>query len=478
MSNAVFNSTSTDDFDYDLLIIGGGSGGVRAARWASKKGMKVGVIEESRWGGTCVNVGCVPKKLYVHASHYHELFSAAPQFGWQIEQSPQHRWADLKKNVDAYILRLNTLYTKMLDSNDVDLFEARAVFVDSHTLELQYQEADQSSQRYTAHFILIATGGSPSFPNIEGIEHASSSNDFFALTQAPQSALVIGGGYIGVEMAGILNGLDVPTSLVFRSDLPLRGFDQDIRNHLFKSVSQHGVSVYANQSPSRIELLSSGLKRVHFDGAMDPIDVDLVLAATGRIPNISSMGLTDQKAEELGIKLTTKGAIQVNENYQTHQAHIFAVGDVINRVQLTPVALAEAMRVVEWINKTPLAPLNYQLIPTTVFSQPSVGTVGLTEQQAQEQDIPILIYETDFRALFDGVSGHPNRVYLKLIVHQDSDRVLGCHMVGPHAGEMIQGLGIALQAKASKADFDRTIGIHPSIAEEWVTLRTPRDLNL
>ena len=248
-------SSYPSHFDYDLLIIGGGSGGVRAARWAAKKGMKVGIIEAQRWGGTCVNVGCVPKKLYVNASHYSELFSAAPQFGWTFSQSPYHQWNVLKSNVDTYIKRLNGLYEKMLISNEVDLFQARAQFVDSHTLDLHFE--DGRTQIQSAKFILIATGGVPNLPSIEGIEYASDSNDFFALDKAPQSALVIGGGYIGVEIAGILNGLNVPTSLVFRSDRPLKGFDEDVRTHLFDQLSHHGLSMYPQHTPTKIERLSS-----------------------------------------------------------------------------------------------------------------------------------------------------------------------------------------------------------------------------
>ena len=457
---------------YDLFVIGGGSGGVRAARWAAARGLRVGIAEGARYGGTCVNLGCVPKKLFFHASECSEMMRDASGFGWSLTAPPKHDWSTLVKNIDAHVTRLNGIYERLLDQPGVERFQGWATFVDEHHLRIECPDVSDgrgsTSTLIEAHHILIATGGRPIMPSLPGIELAMTSDDFFGLTERPQSALVVGGGYIGVELAGVLSGLGVSTTLALRGDLPLRGFDSDLRSRLGRALRDQ-CEVRVGVTPSRIERLDAQMKRVFFTDERSPLDVELVLFATGRSPNSRALNL-----EVTGVELTEQGAVIVDDEYRTAIPHIFAVGDVIDKLQLTPVALAEAMRVVGVLCGEPLAPLDYDLVPTTVFSHPNIGTVGLSEDAARSRGHSILIYEADFRPMQQAFSAHPRRVYMKIVVDQSTDVVLGCHMIGADAGEQIQGLAAAMQASITKSQLDQTIGIHPTMAEEWVTMRTPR----
>ena len=457
------------EYEYDLFIIGGGSGGVRAARWASKKGLRVGLAEGERLGGTCVNVGCVPKKLFFHAAHVTQQLQDAQGFAWTIGQDVSHDWTQLKSSIDRYLLRLNNIYGKMLDGVEVTRYQAWAKLVDEHTIELKSSKNDEQVHTVTAQHILLAPGSKPERPKLRGIELGATSDDFFALSETPKSAIVIGGGYIGVEMAGVLSGLGIKTSLVYRSDLPLRGFDQDLRIKLDQALRSQ-MDVYSETSLEKIEKSSNGLKKVYLSNDSEVMEAEFILLATGRRPNSTALNL-----ESVGIKYTDeRDAIIVNEHYQTSIPHIYAVGDVTDRMQLTPVALAEAMRVVEHIVGGAMPPLNYDLVPTTVFSHPNLATVGLSEGEALSRGHKVQVYEADFRPLQQALQSNPKRVYMKMIVDQKTDRVLGCHMIGDEAGEQIQGLAVAMQAAVTKSQVDQTIGIHPTMAEEWVTMRTPR----
>lgn len=456
-------------FDYDLFIVGGGSGGVRAARWAAKKGLKVALAEGERLGGTCVNVGCVPKKLFFHAAHVTQQLKDAQGFAWTIKQDYSHDWGQLKANIDRYITRLNGLYGKMLDNVGVTRYQAWARLVDDHTISLHYSELSEiESQHVSAQYILLAPGAVADRPELPGIDLGATSDDFFALTDKPKSAIVVGGGYIGVEMAGVLAGLGVKTSIVYRSNLPLRGFEQDLRIKLDRALRSQ-MAVYAGLSLEKVVKGEDKLKRVHLSDST-VVEAEFVLLATGRRPNSAALNL-----EAVGVECSSeRRAIVVNDHYQSSIPHIYAVGDVIDRMQLTPVALAEAMRVVEHIVGGTMPPLKYDLVPTTVFSHPNIAAVGLSEAEALKRGHHILVYEADFKPLQQALQAEPKRVYMKMIVDQVSDRVLGCHMIGDEAGEQIQGLAVAMQAGVTKSQLDQTVGIHPTMAEEWVTMRTPR----
>ncbi|MEE2644680.1 MAG: glutathione-disulfide reductase [Myxococcota bacterium] len=444
---------------FDLFVIGGGSGGVRSARFAAQRGLKVAIAESGRWGGTCVNVGCVPKKLYAHAGHLAGLFHDARGFGWHLE-SPRHDWAALHEAVDRYILRLNGIYGRLLDGVEAHRIEGRARICGPHEVEV-------NGQRYQAEKILIATGGRPAFPaELPGVELAESSDDFFARRSAPASALVIGGGYIGVELASTLHHLGVETTLAYRGELILRGFDHDLRRHLSEQLQGGGLAVRYGCTPTKVEALEDGRRRVHLsDGSQ--LEVELLLFATGRTPNIEGLGL-----EPLGVELGSRGEVRVNEHFQSSVPSIYALGDVIDRVQLTPVALAEASRLAAHLAGEETTPLDYDLIPTAVFAHPAAATVGLSEEAARAKGHRLRIYLSTFRPLHHGPPDNPGRALVKLVVDQERDRVLGVHFVGPEAGEVIQGFAVALRAGATKADFDLTLGIHPTMAEEFVTLRT------
>lgn len=447
-------------YDFDLYVIGAGSGGVRAARFAAGFGAKVAVAESRYLGGTCVNVGCVPKKLLVYGAHFAEDFEQSSGFGWSLGEA-NFDWATLIANKDREINRLNGIYRNLLVNSGVTLHEAHAKIVGPHEVEV-------NGERYTAKNILIATGGWPQIPEIPGHEHAISSNQAFFLKELPKRVLVVGGGYIAVEFAGIFHGLGANTTLLYRGDLFLRGFDGSVRNHLKEELTKRGMDLQFNADIARIDKQPDGsLKAILKDGRV--LEADCVFYATGRRPMLDNLGL-----ENTDVQLDDKGFIKVDEQYQTTEPSILALGDVIGRVQLTPVALAEGMAVARRLFKPEqYRPVDYKMIPTAVFSLPNIGTVGLTEEEAREAGHDVVIYESRFRPMKLTLTDCQERTLMKLVVDGKSDKVLGCHMVGPDAGEIVQGLAIALKAGATKRDFDDTIGVHPTAAEEFVTMRTP-----
>jgi len=449
-----------DKFDYDLFVIGAGSGGVRAARMSSSFGARVAITEDRYLGGTCVNVGCVPKKLLVYASHFSEDFENARGFGWKVDAT-EFNWQQLIKNKNTEIERLNGVYAKILDSNGVERIEGYGTLADEHTVTVE-------SKNYSAERILIATGGWPSIPDIPGKEHVISSNEVFFLEKLPEKIIIVGGGYIAVEFAGIFNGLGVDTTLLYRGPLFLRGFDQDVREFLAKEMQKKGIKLKFETNIDSIEKIDNQLLATLTDGST--LAGDQILYATGRKPNTAGMGI-----DSLGIKLDKNAAIVVNEQYQTNIPSIYAVGDVTNRVNLTPVALAEGMFLARRLYNNETSPVDYENIPTCVFSQPNIGTVGLTEEEARDSYDQIDVYKSSFTPMKHTLSGADEKTLMKLIVDKQSDLIIGVHMVGPEAGEIIQGIGIAMKAGASKTDFDKTIGIHPTTAEEFVTMREPVD---
>jgi glutathione reductase (NADPH) len=447
-------------YDFDLYVIGAGSGGVRAARFAAGFGAKVAVAESRYLGGTCVNVGCVPKKLLVYGAHFAEDFEQSSGFGWSLGEA-DFDWATLIANKDREINRLNGIYRNLLVNSGVTLHEAHAKIVGPHEVEV-------NGERFTAKNILIATGGWPQIPQIPGHEHAISSNQAFFLKELPKRVLVVGGGYIAVEFAGIFHGLGANTTLLYRGDLFLRGFDGSVRKHLQEELTKRGMDLQFNADIARIDKQADGsLKATLKDGRV--LEADCVFYATGRRPMLDNLGL-----ENTDVQLTDKGFIKVDEQYQTSEPSILALGDVIGRVQLTPVALAEGMAVARRLFKPEqYRPVDYKMIPTAVFSLPNIGTVGLTEEEARDAGHEVVIYESRFRPMKLTLTECQERTLMKLVVDGKTDKVLGCHMVGPDAGEIVQGLAIALKAGATKRDFDDTIGVHPTAAEEFVTMRTP-----
>ncbi|WP_447591712.1 glutathione-disulfide reductase [Aquipseudomonas campi] len=447
-------------YDFDLFVIGAGSGGVRAARFAAGFGARVGVAESRYLGGTCVNVGCVPKKLLVHGAHYAEDFEQAQGFGWRMDH-PQFDWRTLIDNKDREITRLNGIYRNLLLNSGVTLLEDHARLVDKHTV-------DVAGKRYSAAHVLIATGGWPEVPDIPGKELAITSNEAFFLKQLPKRVLVVGGGYIAVEFASIFHGLGAETSLLYRKELFLRGFDGAIRQHLKEELTKKGMSLQFQSDIARIDKQTDGsLLATLKDGRKLP--ADCVFYATGRRPMLDNLGL-----ENTGVELDERGFIKVDENYVSTEPSILAIGDVIGRVQLTPVALAEGMAVARRLFRPEeYRKVDYQMIPTAVFSLPNIATVGLSEEQAREKGYSVTTYESRFRPLKLTLTQSQERTLMKLVVDAKTDHVLGCHMVGPDAGEIIQGIAIAIKAGATKQTFDETIGIHPTAAEEFVTMRTP-----
>ncbi|KHL69977.1 glutathione-disulfide reductase [Pseudomonas flexibilis] len=448
-------------YDFDLFVIGAGSGGVRAARFAAGFGARVAVAESRYLGGTCVNVGCVPKKLLVYGAHFEEELRQAKGYGWTSGE-PAFDWSTLIANKNREIERLNGIYRKLLVDSGVKLLEGHARLVGG-----QHVEVD--GQRYSARHILIATGGWPQKPDIPGAEHAITSNEAFYLEQLPQRVLVVGGGYIAVEFASIFHGLGAKTSLLYRRDLFLRGFDESLRVHLRDEMEKKGVDLQFNSDIRRIDKQADGtLKATLADGRV--LETDCVFYATGRRPMLDNLGLENTRIEQ-----DDRGFIRVDNLYRTTDPYVLAIGDVIGRVQLTPVALAEGMAVARRLFRPEeYRPLSYELIPTAVFSLPNIGTVGLSEQQAREKH-RVKVFESRFRPMKLSLTESQERTLMKLVVDADSDRVLGCHMIGPEAGEIIQGLAVAMKAGATKRDFDDTLGIHPTAAEEFVTMRTARE---
>ncbi|GAB4088664.1 NAD(P)/FAD-dependent oxidoreductase [Hydrogenophaga soli] len=461
-------------FDFDLFVIGGGSGGVRAARMAAQRGARVGMAEmlgTDGLGGTCVNVGCIPKKLYSYAAHYAEAAQEAHGYGWEGQQ-PTLNWDTLKAHRATEINRLNGVYANLLRGSGVTVFNAFACFEDAHTLRLATLNADGSAghQQVSAHHILIATGGTPHVPHFVGREHVVTSEAMFDLPQFPERLVVVGGGYIACEFASIFHGLGSQVTQLYRGDQVLRGFDDEVRHFLAAEMLKAGVDLRLNAGVLSVEKQPDGLHVRLEDG--NTLVADVVLYATGRVPLVQGLQL-----DRVGVAQGAQGAILVNDRYQTNVPHIHAVGDVTARVQLTPVALGEAMVVVDHLfgpapGKTPRR-MGYDLVPTAVFTHPNVGTVGLTEAQARERCEAITVFRSEFRALKHTLSGSSERTLMKLIVDTATDRVVGLHMVGAEAGEIVQGFAVAMRAGATKADFDATVGIHPTAAEEFVTMREP-----
>ena len=445
-------------FDYDLFVIGAGSGGVRAARMSANFGARVAIAEDRYYGGTCVNVGCVPKKLFVYASHFSEDFETARSFGWEIKK-PVFDWFKLLTSKNKEIERLNGVYKRILDKAGVDIFDGRAVIVDKNKVRINNRDI-------SAEYILVATGGWPSVPEFPGNNLVITSNEAFFLDKLPKRIIIVGGGYIAVEFAGIFHGLGVDTTLVYRGPLFLRGFDRDLREILADEMYKKGIKLLFE---TRIERIEKNKKE--FEVYLEKnktVKTDLVMYATGRIPNTQNIGL-----ENVDVKLGSNGAIMVDDLYQTSEPSIYAIGDVTDRVNLTPVALAEGMVLANNLFNSRNVTLDYADIPTCVFSQPNIGTVGLTEEQAREKYQNISVYKSRFKPMKLSLTDSEEKTFMKIIADKKTDRVVGVHMIGPDAGEIIQGIAIAIKAGATKTIFDSTIGIHPTAAEEFVTMRTP-----
>lgn len=442
----------------DLFVIGAGSGGVRAARMAAQRGARVAVADDAPLGGTCVNLGCVPKKLYSFAAHYAEAFEESHGFGWS-SAAPSFDWSVLKTQRASEITRLNGIYRKLLVDAGVEVIEGRARICGP-------DEVAVGDTRYRAKNILVATGGRPALPEFAGADLTITSNEIFDLPQFPAHLLVVGGGYIACEFASIFRGLGAQVTQCYRGERILRGFDKEIAEFTAVEMRKKGIVIKLHCDVDRIEREGDRLRISFRDGEVQL--ADQVLCATGRLPNTRGLGL-----EQIGVKLAGNGAIEVGEHYETSVPGVYALGDVIDRVQLTPVALAEAMALVDHLHGQGQRTVDYDMVPTAVFTHPNIGTVGLTEARARERFKDVRIFRSEFKALRHTLSGSTERTLMKLVVDGESDRVLGLHMVGADAGETVQGFAVALRAGATKGVFDATIGIHPTAAEEFVTMRDP-----
>lgn len=445
-----------DSYDYELFVIGAGSGGVRAARMSAGFGARVAIAEDRYMGGTCVNVGCVPKKLYVYAGEFGKAFKDAQNFGWKSE-TPAFDWPTLRENKKKEIARLNGVYQNLLTGVKAEVISGRARIVDAHTVAV-------GERRYRAEKILVATGGWPHIPEFPGSEHAISSNEVFDLQAFPKRLAIVGGGYIAVEFAGIFNALGARVSQLYRGPLFLRGFDADIRAHAVTEIRKSGVDLRFSINVQSITPVPDGLQLLLSDGSS--LEVDTVLYATGRKANLDGLGL-----ENVKVTISDEGTIEVDDDYRTTEPSIFAVGDVVGRMELTPVALAEGMAFARRQFGGREDQVDYEFIPTAVFSQPNIGTVGFTEEQARVKFDQVRVFKTTFKPMKHSFSGRDEKSFMKLVVDAASDRVVGAHMMGPDAGEIMQGIAIAMRAGATKALFDSTIGIHPTAAEEFVTMR-------
>jgi len=445
-------------FDLDLFVIGGGSGGVRAARLTASDGYRVGLAEEYRMGGTCVIRGCVPKKLMVFAAGFSEAFNDAAGFGWNVGAT-SFDWGRLIGAIGDEVTRLEGIYRRNLENAGVKLFDARAVIEDAHTVRLS------SGETLTAKHILVAVGGRPFVPDFPGSDLVITSNDIFLLEQQPRRILIVGGGYIACEFAGILNGLGSEVTQFYRGAQILRGFDDEVRGHVADEMIAKGINLHVGTDVMSIEKTETGLRVKCTNGSVN--EFDQVLYATGRIPNTDELGL-----EAAGVKTGRKGQILVDEYSQTNIPSIFAVGDVTDRVALTPVAIREGAAFVETVFRGNPTTVDHKIIPTAVFTQPEIGTVGLSEEDARDQE-PIEVYFTAFRPMKHILAGKQERMMMKMIVSRETRRVLGVHIVGEAAAEMIQMVGIAMKMGATKEDFDRTMALHPSAAEELVTMKEP-----
>ena len=446
-------------YDYDLFVLGAGSGGVRAGRMAAAAGARVAVAEERELGGTCVNVGCIPKKLFVYASHFGEAFEDAAGFGWRVGER-SFDWTTLRENKDREIERLNGIYARLLDQAGVELKPGHAHLVDANTVEVE-------GERHTAETILVAVGSWPELPRIPGIEQGISSNEIFHLESFPERLLVVGGGYIAVEFAGAFHGMGAEVVQLYRGGLFLRGFDDDVRETLAGEMRKTGVDLRFGANVAELERGAAGVRATLEDGST--LDADQVLFATGRLPLTRDLGL-----EAAGVKLGRKGEIEVDAYSRTSVPNVYAIGDCTDRLNLTPMAIHEAMAFVRTVyGGEPTAP-DHANVATAVFSQPNIGTVGLTEAEARERHPgDVVVYRSGFRPLLHTLSGRDEQAMMKLVVQRSTDLVLGAHMVGPEAGEIVQGLAIAIRCGATKAQFDATVGIHPTTAEEFVTMREP-----
>jgi glutathione reductase (NADPH) len=448
-------------YDYDLLVIGAGSGGIATARRAAEYGAKVAVIEFDRLGGTCVNRGCIPKKLMVYAAHFPGLMEEAVGYGWSKVES-QLDWSQMVEKVNGEVGRLNGIYKKMLDNSKVEIITGTGSFVDSHTIAV-------GDKNYTGERILIAVGGEPVKPNILGIEHALTSDEIFTLPQKPERLVILGGGYIGSEFAGIFNGLGSEVTQIIRHDHILRGFDQDIREEVQAGMVRHGVNIFTNSQLISVEKTAEGIQvSVGKGDTVDTVVADaLTLAALGRKPRLHGLGLENTK-----VKLHD-GAVVVDEHNRTNEEHIYAVGDCTDRIQLTPVAINEGRAFADTVYGNKPRLMSYTNIPTAIFTAPEAATVGLTEAEAKAQygEEAIQVYRSKFRPMYYVLPNKEEKTLMKLVVETATDKVLGAHMVGDYAGEIIQGVAIAVKMGATKANFDATVGIHPSSAEEFVTMR-------
>lgn len=448
------------DFDFDLITLGAGSGGVRASRMAARQGVRVAVAEDSRVGGTCVMRGCVPKKLLVYGAHFAEDLADAEGFGWSVGEV-EFDWARLIAAKNAELNRLEGVYQRLLRDSGVTLLEGRGIVVDAHTVEV-------AGKRYSAERILVATGGRPSLPKVPGIEHAITSNEALDLMQLPERLVIVGGGYIAVEFASIFNALGVRVTLVLRGDMVLRGFDQDVRAALNEEMVRKGIDLRCETVVKSIEKTEAGYS-LRITGE-ETIETDLVMYATGRRPNTDGLGL-----QAAGVALNLEGAVVVDEYSRTNVASIYAIGDVTDRMNLTPVAIGEAMALVNTLYLDRPTTMDYDNVPTAVFSMPQVGTVGLSEMQAREEKgSEIDVYLSRFKPMRNTLAGRDERTMMKLIVDRASDRVMGLHVVGPDAAEMVQGFAVAMKCGVTKAQLDATVGIHPTAAEELVTMREKR----
>lgn len=444
---------------FDLLVIGAGSGGVRAARMAAAQGVKVAIIESQYLGGTCVNVGCIPKKLFVYASHFVEEFANAKGFGWQVGEC-QHQWQTLIDNKDKEIARLNNIYQSLLESQGVEIIYGRATFIAAKKISV-------ANHVYSADKILIAVGGYPSPLTFPGANLAINSDQVFALSELPKRIVIIGGGYISVEFAGIFNQLGVETHLVYRGEQLLKSFDHSSATFLANEMQKKGVQIHYQTEIQKIDKKEQSL--VCQLSSDTVLEVDHVLIAAGRTPNTDKLGLALTQVES-----NQQGFIDVNSNFETKEQGVFALGDVIGTPELTPVALAQAMAFVNQQFGDNIQKMNYKAIPTAIFSQPNMACVGLTEEQVKAASLAVDVFISEFRHLKHTLSGSDERVYMKLLVERKTDKLIGMHMVGPDAGEIIQGFAVAVKAGLTKADVDSTLGIHPTAAEEFVTMRESR----
>lgn len=448
-------------YDYDLFVIGGGSGGVRASRMAAAEGARVAIAEEYAFGGTCVIRGCIPKKLFVYASHYAEDFEDAGGFGWTLPR-PKFDWNVLLANKNKEIARLEGLYRENVTKAGAEIVMDRAEFFDPHTIHLK-----KSGRKVTAKHILIATGGRPSrdMGDCTGTEQTITSNEAFYLEKLPRRVIVAGGGYIAVEFANIFHGLGCEVTLVYRRDKILRGFDEDMRDALTEAMNKKGMRIVTNRVFRRVDKRDGEIFAHTDHGEM--LEADALMLAIGRVPNTDGLGL-----EKAGVETGAKGEVKVDEYSKTTADHIYAIGDVTDRIQLTPVAIHEAMAFARTVYEKKPTPVDHRLVPSAVFSQPEIGTVGLTEAEALAEGHAIDVYKSRFRPLKHTLSGRDERALFKMIVDAKTDRLLGCHIFGPDAGEMTQLVAVAMKMGATKAHFDATIALHPSSAEELVTMRT------